>query len=80
MILVTVVGGVAGAVLLLVTPERAFTAVVPLLIGLATILFAAAEPIRRWSLSRAVGSGPAACPPRASGSCSWRRSRSTEAT
>jgi uncharacterized membrane protein YfcA len=53
-ILVTVVGGVAGAALLLVTPERAFTAVVPLLIGLATILFAAAGPIRRWSLTRAA--------------------------
>ena len=36
------------------TPERAFTAVVPLLIGLATILFAAAGGIQRWILSRAA--------------------------
>ena len=51
-ITVCVTGSVVGAGLLLVTPERAFTAVVPLLIGLATILFAGAGRIRRWSLSR----------------------------
>ena len=79
-ILVTVVGGVAGAVLLLVTPERAFTAVVPLLIGLATILFAAPSPSGAGACRGRPRPGPAACPPRASGSCSWRRSRSTEAT
>jgi len=54
MIAVCVAGSVAGAVLLLVTPERAFTMVVPLLIGLATILFAGAGRIRRWILSRAA--------------------------
>src|SRR5262245_62832292 len=37
--MVCVVGSVAGAVLLLMTPEKAFTAVVPLLTGLATVLF-----------------------------------------
>lgn len=46
---VCVLGGLAGAGLLLVTPERAFTMVVPLLIGLATVLFAAAERIQRWT-------------------------------
>jgi hypothetical protein len=51
---VCVAGSVAGAVLLLVTPERAFTAVVPLLIGLATILFAGAGRIRRWIVARAA--------------------------
>jgi uncharacterized membrane protein YfcA len=54
LIMVCVAGSVAGAGLLLVTPERAFTAVVPLLIGLATILFAAAGRIQRWILSRAA--------------------------
>lgn len=48
-------GGGVTAGLLLVTPERAFTAVVPLLIGLATILFAGAGRLRRWTLSRAAG-------------------------
>ena len=58
---VCIVGSVAGAVLLLVTPEKAFTAVVPLLIGFATILFALSGRIRRWILSRAVRSvGPPA--------------------
>ena len=50
-------GTVSGAALLLVTPDTAFTALVPVLIGAATLLFAASERIRRWSLSR---TGPAA--------------------
>ncbi len=54
LIAVCVAGSVTGAVLLLVTPERAFTVVVPLLIGLATILFAGAGRIRRWILARAA--------------------------
>jgi uncharacterized protein len=52
LVAVCVAGSVAGAGLLLVTPERAFTAVVPPLIGLATILFAGAHRIRRWMPSR----------------------------
>lgn len=53
--LVSVAGSVAGAVLLLATPEKAFTAVVPLLIGFATVLFALSARIRLWILSRAAG-------------------------
>jgi uncharacterized protein len=53
LILVCILGSVAGAALLLLTPDRAFTAVVPLLIGFATILFAAAGPIRGWITARA---------------------------
>jgi uncharacterized membrane protein YfcA len=56
--LVSVAGSVAGAVLLLATPEKAFTAVVPLLIGFATVLFALSGRIRLWILSRAVGAPP----------------------
>jgi hypothetical protein len=60
---VCVAGSVAGAGLLLVTPERAFTAIVPLLIGLATILFAAAGRVRRWILARAARpTGPRVSP------------------
>jgi uncharacterized membrane protein YfcA len=51
---VCVAGSVAGAALLLVTPEKAFTAVVPLLIGFATLLFAASTRIRRWIAGRAT--------------------------
>lgn len=51
---VCVAGSVAGALLLLVTPEKTFTAVVPLLIGFATILFALSERIRWWIGSRAA--------------------------
>jgi uncharacterized protein len=51
---VSVVGSAAGAALLLATPEKAFTIVVPLLIGFATILFAVSGRIRLWILSRAT--------------------------
>src|SRR4029453_8010122 len=50
-------GSVAGAALLLMTPEKAFTAVVPLLIGFATLLFALSGRIRAWIVSRAPTSG-----------------------
>jgi uncharacterized membrane protein YfcA len=48
LLLVCALGSAAGAGLLLITPEKAFTAVVPLLIGFATILFAQSARIRRW--------------------------------
>lgn len=41
-----VVGGVLGAILLLVTPERLFTLLVPALIGIATLVFALGRHIR----------------------------------
>jgi uncharacterized membrane protein YfcA len=53
---VCITGSVAGAALLLLTPEKAFTAVVPLLIGFATILFALSGRIRLWILSRGASS------------------------
>jgi uncharacterized membrane protein YfcA len=53
---VCIAGSVAGAALLLLTPEKAFTAVVPLLIGFATILFALSGRIRLWILSRGASS------------------------
>ena len=56
--LIAIAGGVAGAVLLLLTPEKAFTAIVPVLIGAATVLFAAADRIRGW-LARRAGGGSA---------------------
>jgi uncharacterized membrane protein YfcA len=52
---VAVAGSVAGAVLLLLTPEKAFTAAVPVLIGLATILFAVSGHVRSWMATRAAG-------------------------
>ena len=44
---VSIVGGLAGAILLLRTPSRVFASIVPYLILFATILFAAQEPITR---------------------------------
>ena len=43
----SLVGGIAGAILLLQTPERVFARIVPLLIGGATILLAVQEPLTR---------------------------------
>jgi hypothetical protein len=58
--LIAVVGSVAGAALLMATPEKAFTAVVPLLVGFATILFAFSGRLRLWRVSRAAGGAPSA--------------------
>jgi uncharacterized membrane protein YfcA len=47
-IAISAVGSAIGAFLLMYTPERSFTILVPLMIGLATVLFACAGLIRRW--------------------------------
>lgn len=49
----SLVGGMAGAVLLLATSERLFRAIVPYLILLACGLLALHEPIGRWLSERA---------------------------
>ena len=41
-------GGLAGALLLLVTGERLFSAVIPWLILMATLLLAVGEPVQKW--------------------------------
>jgi uncharacterized membrane protein YfcA len=51
----TAVAGGLGALLLLATPERWFAAIVPALIGLATLLFAYAEPLKRAIARRRSG-------------------------
>jgi uncharacterized membrane protein YfcA len=50
-----IVGGVAGAILLLHTGEAAFKQVVPYLILFAALLLAIQNPLRRWLLARASG-------------------------
>ena len=47
-IAISAIGSAIGAFLLMATPERSFEKLVPLLIGLATALFAFSGPIRRW--------------------------------
>ena len=46
--LASVAGGLIGAALLLLTPERVFAVLVPLLLGFATVLFAYAGRISAW--------------------------------
>ncbi|MBI3791981.1 MAG: sulfite exporter TauE/SafE family protein [Gemmatimonadetes bacterium] len=43
-----VIGGLAGALLLLATPEQRFKALVPWLVLVATVIFAAQKPLVRW--------------------------------
>ena len=44
-------GGVIGAVALLATPEKLFSALVPALIGLASLIFAFSKPIQKFLAS-----------------------------
>lgn len=57
----SVIGGVAGGILLLNTGERVFRALVPFLILLAAVLLAVQDPLRRWLTRRG---GQAGTPPR----------------
>lgn len=45
-IVIAVLGGAAGAYLLFVTSERVFARIVPVLIGLATLIFAFGKPLQ----------------------------------
>jgi uncharacterized protein len=46
---VALVGGAAGALLLLITPETVFVLIVPALIGMATLIFAFSKTIQSWT-------------------------------
>jgi uncharacterized membrane protein YfcA len=59
LIVASIVGAGLGAALLVVTPERMFAQIVPLLLGFATLLFAYSERISRWLRTRAEGRGHA---------------------
>lgn len=50
-------GGVAGALLLLVTPAHLFSGIVPWLLLFATVLFAAGPSIARWARNHAQEAG-----------------------
>jgi uncharacterized membrane protein YfcA len=64
----SVLGGITGAFLLLVTPSEQFDAVVPWLVIGATVLFVLQRPVMQWLRSRAgattvPGDDPALRPP-----------------
>lgn len=55
----TVVGGLVGSLLLLVSSNEAFSAVVPFLLALATLAFAFGDRIQRWAREHSIGAeGP----------------------
>lgn len=53
----SVVGGLLGGILLVVSGERIFGAIVPYLILLAALLLAVQDPVRAWLLKRAAEKG-----------------------
>jgi uncharacterized membrane protein YfcA len=55
--LASIAGALIGAALLLLTPERVFSVLVPLLLGFATVLFAYAGRISAWLAARAASRG-----------------------
>ena len=57
LIVASVIGAGIGASLLLLTPERMFAQLMPLLIGFATLLFAYSERISGYLRARAAGRG-----------------------
>jgi uncharacterized membrane protein YfcA len=57
LIVASVVGSGLGAVLLVLTPERVFELIVPLLLGFATLLFAFSARISAWLRARAERQG-----------------------
>ncbi len=56
-ILASVAAAGVGAVLLLATPERLFTVLVPLLLGFATLLFGYGGKISDWLRARVIARG-----------------------
>src|SRR2546428_4166856 len=52
MVLASIIGALIGAALLVLTPERMFAALVPLLLGFATVLFAYPARSSPWWAAR----------------------------
>jgi len=57
-------GGTAGAVVLLITPQMTFLHMVPWLLLIAASIFAVSGPVSRWLESRKVLAGAPSHPPR----------------
>jgi len=51
----SILGGLLGGALLLLSGERLFRSLVPFLILLASLLLAVGEPVKRWAARRAAG-------------------------
>jgi uncharacterized membrane protein YfcA len=58
------IGGTAGAVVLLSTPQMTFLHLVPWLLLTAALIFAASGPVSRWLEARKIAAGQAKHPPR----------------
>jgi uncharacterized membrane protein YfcA len=67
LIAVSLVAATGGAILLMLTPERLFELLVPLLLGFGTLLFAYAKPIGAWLGQLSFGKSKTTLHPNASG-------------
>lgn len=56
--LITLAGGLAGSLLLLVSSNRAFSVIVPFLLLAATLTFLFGAPIRNWAAAKARAATP----------------------
>jgi uncharacterized membrane protein YfcA len=57
LVIASIAGAGIGATLLVLTPDRLFSVIVPLLLGFATVLFAFSERLGRWLRARAAERG-----------------------
>ncbi len=57
MLAASMIGAALGAGLLLLTPQRVFALLIPVLLGFATVLCAVAEPVGQWLHARALKQG-----------------------
>jgi uncharacterized protein len=67
LVTVSLAAATAGAILLMLTPERLFELLVPLLLGFGTLLFAYAKPIGAWLGQLSFGKSKATLHPNAIG-------------
>jgi uncharacterized protein len=67
LLVVSLIAATAGAILLLLTPERLFELLVPLLLGFGTLLFAYAKPIGAWLGRLSFGTSKTTLHPKAIG-------------
>ncbi|MEJ2625444.1 MAG: sulfite exporter TauE/SafE family protein [Pseudolabrys sp.] len=59
LVVFSLIGASLGAACLLLTPERVFIGLVPVLLGFATLLFAFSERVSKWMHARAADRGHA---------------------
>lgn len=76
--IIGLLGGIVGALLLLITPSATFDKIVPFLVLAATCLFIAQEPLSRWQKARIARQSPSPTTKTSSDSASSTPTSSSE--